>query len=99
MKAEQSNSLKLKIILQLKLNVSENKNNAHKCRIKGTVMQFEKALINDRLRASKVSWNSHFNCLWFCSNLPVKFAIFKKVAYCLTVSIVFPVYKQNFTAQ
>ena len=52
MKAEQSNSLKLKIILQLKLNVSENKN---KCRIKGTVMQIEKALINDRLRASKVS--------------------------------------------
>ena len=55
MKAEQSNSLKFKIILQLKLNVSENKNNAHKCRIKGSVMQFEKALINDRLRASKVS--------------------------------------------
>ena len=25
-------------------------------RIKGTVMQIEKALINDRLRVSKVSW-------------------------------------------
>ena len=34
-----------------------------------------------------------------CSNLPVKFAIFKKVAYFLTISIVFPVYKQNFTTQ
>ena len=38
--------------------------------------------------------------LELCSNLPVKFAIFfKKVAYFLTVSIVFSVYKQNFTAR
>ena len=31
--------------------------------IKGTVMQIEKALINDCLRVSKVSWNSHSNYL------------------------------------
>ena len=34
--------------------------------------------------------------LQFCSNLPAKFAIF--LAYLLTVSIAFSVYKQNFTA-
>ena len=57
--------------------------------IKGTVMQIDKALINDRLRVSKVSRKSRIPC----SNLPEKFAIFLKY------SIVFSVYKQNFTAK
>ena len=35
------------------------------------------------------------NCVWFCSN----FLFSLKVAYFLTVSVVFSVYKQNFTAQ
>ena len=47
---------------------------------KGTVVQIEKAI-------TKIS---HSNYLWFCSILPLKFAIF------LTISIVFSVYKQNF---
>ena len=42
---------------------------------------------------------SHSNYLQCCSNLLVKFAIFKKVACFWTVSIVFSDYKQNFTAQ
>ena len=40
------------------------------CDLKGTVMQIEKALINDHLRVSKV--------VIFESNLSVKFAIFFK---------------------
>ena len=40
-----------------------------------TVMQIEKALTNDRLRVSNVSWNFHIS------------------------TIVFAVYKQNFTTQ
>ena len=63
-------------------------------------MQIEKALINDRLRVSNVSWK-------FCIPTIVNFAVihpwnlpfFKKVAYFLTVSIAFSIYKQNFTAQ
>ena len=51
-------------------------------------MQVEKALTNDRLCVLNFSviypWNLLFS--W-------------KVAYFLTVSIVFSVYKQNFTAQ
>ena len=47
-------------------------------------MQIEKALINDRLRVSKVSW---------------RFVIFLKSSLFLTVSIVFSVYKQNSTTQ
>ena len=39
-----------------------------------------------------------FNYLSFRSNLPMKFAIFKKLVYFLTVSIVFFVYKQKFMA-
>ena len=57
-------------------------------------MQIEKALINDCLRASKVSWkfgiptiyNSAVICSW---NL----AIFVKSSLLLTVCIVFPVFK------
>ena len=39
------------------------------------------------------------NYLLFYCNLPLKFAIFLKISYFLTVSIVFSVYKQNFTAK
>ena len=42
---------------------------------------------------------SHSKYLQLCSNLPVEFTIFLKVAYFLTVSIGFADYKQNFMAQ
>ena len=59
---------------------------------KGTVMQIEKAQINGGLCVSKVSWNFTFQLLVILSrNLPVKFVIFLKVAYFLTVSIFFSV--------
>ena len=46
---------------------------------KGTVMQIEKSLKNDRLRVSKVSWKFCILTIYnFCSNIPVKFAIFLK---------------------
>ena len=64
--------------------------------IKGTVMQIEKALKNVRFRISKFS---HSNYLQFCSNLPGKFAIFLKSSLLFNSSVVFSVYKQNFTAQ
>ena len=53
--------------------------------LKGTLVQFVKALTSDRLL--KIS---HFSYLWFCSNLPAKSAIsfkrsqrFNKFFYCL----------------
>ena len=58
--------------------------------VKGTIMQIEKALINDRLGVSKVL---HSNYLQFCSGLPVKFAIF--LIHILHISV----HKQNFSAQ
>ena len=51
-------------------------------------MQIEEALINDRLRVSEVSWKFHIPTIYK-----------PKVSYFLTVSIVFSVYRQNFTAQ
>ena len=45
-------------------------------------MQIVKALVNVSLRVSKLFWK--FKLLGICSNLPVKFAIFLKVAYFLT---------------
>ena len=68
---------------------------------KGTAMKFDKALINNHLRVPKISWKFRIPTIYnFCNNLPVKFAIFLKssLPYFLTVSIVFSVYKQNFTA-
>ena len=56
---------------------------------KGTNMQIEKAPINDRLCFKSILKISPFNCLYFCSNLPVKFAILNKSSllfnslYCL----------------
>ena len=59
-------------------------------------MQIEKALMNDLLRASKVSWKSHIPTIY---NLPVKFAVFLKSSLRFIVPIIFYVYKENFTAQ
>ena len=58
-------------------------------------MQIEKALINDRLHVLKVSRKF---CIPTIYNL-VNDLSGSKVAYFLTVSIVFSVYKQNVTAQ
>ena len=77
--------------------------------IKSTVMQIEKALINDRLCVSAISKKS---CIptaiskKFCITV-FDFAVISpwnllfswKIAFILLVSIAFYVYKQNFTAQ
>ena len=58
-------------------------------------MQIEK---NDKwslTRFKSIAKISHSNYLQFCNN----FVIFYKVAFFLTVAIVFSVCKQNFTAQ
>ena len=48
-------------------------------------MQIVKALVNVSLRVSKLlNYSENSNYWEFCSNLPVKFAIFLKVAYFLT---------------
>ena len=57
-------------------------------------MQIEKALINDRLHVSKVSWK-----FWILAVYDFAVIYLQKVAYLLAVSIVFNVYKQRFTAQ
>ena len=57
--------------------------------IKETIMEIEKALINDRLSVLKVSWKLFIPTIYN----------FIVTVYNLTVSIVFSVYKQNFTAQ
>ena len=63
-------------------------------------MQIEKALINDCLQVSKVSWKFHIPTIYnFAVICPWNLLFLKKVAYFLTVSIVFSVYKQNFMAQ
>ena len=58
--------------------------------IKGIVMQI------DRLRVSKVSRKF---CIPTIHNFAVNLLFSEKVAYFLSVPIVFSVYKQNFTAQ
>ena len=68
--------------------------------LNGTVIQIEKALINDRWRVSKGSSKFRIPTIY---NLTVifswNFLSSLKVPYFLTVSVVFSVYKQNFTAQ
>ena len=63
-------------------------------------MQIEKALINDRLRVLNVSWKlcgqTNYN---FAVTCPWNFLFSENVAYILTVSKVFSVYKQNFRNQ
>ena len=67
---------------------------------KGTVMQIEKRLVNDRLRASKVSWRFPIPTIYnFALICPWNLLFSLKVLYFLTVSIIFSVYQQNFTAQ
>ena len=68
--------------------------------IKGTVMQIEKALINDRLRVSKVSWKFRIPTIYSLAVIyPWNFPFLKKVPYFLTVSIAFSAYQQTFTVQ
>ena len=63
-------------------------------------MQIEKALINDRLRVSKVSWMFFIPTVYNLAVIyPWNSLFSEKVAYFLTVSIVFSVYKQKFSAQ
>ena len=63
---------------------------------KGTVMQTEKALIKDGLRVSKVSWKFNIPTIYsFAVICPWNLLFSEKVAYFLTISIVFSVYKQN----
>ena len=63
-------------------------------------MQIEKTMINDGLPVSTVSSELVFSTI---DNLTLTFPwsllFFKKVAYFLTVSIIFSVYDQNVTAQ
>ena len=67
---------------------------------KGTVTQIERALINDRLRVSKVSWKFRIPTIQnFAVIYPWNLLFSYKIAYFLTVSIVISFYKQNFTAQ
>ena len=72
--------------------MSEKSNN----NIKGTVMQIEKALINDRLRVLKASWKF---CIRTINNFPVIYPwnlLFSwKVAYFSTVFMVFSVYSKT----
>ena len=63
-------------------------------------MQVERALINDHLRVSNVSWKFRIPTTYnFAVIYPLNLLFSSKVAYFLTVPIVFSVYKQNFTAQ
>ena len=63
-------------------------------------MQIEKALINDRSTVSKVSWKFRFPIVYNYAVIhPSNLLFSQKVAYFLTVSIVFSVYKRNFKAQ
>ena len=63
-------------------------------------MKIEKALINDCLRVSKVSWKFRIRTIYNFAVIYLWNLLFSyKVAYFLTVSTVFSVYKQNFTAQ
>ena len=68
--------------------------------LKGTVMQTEKALLNDHLHIWKVSWKFRIPIIYnFAVIDPWNLLFSYKVAYFLIVSIVFFVYKQNFMAQ
>ena len=68
--------------------------------IKGTVMQIEKPQINDRLRVWKLSWKFCLPTVYnFAVIYPLNLLFSEKVAYLSTGSIVFSVYKQNFTDQ
>ena len=58
--------------------------------LKVTLMQIEKPLINDRLCVSKISWRFRIPTIFnFAVIYPWKLLFLKKVAYFLTVYIVF----------
>ena len=61
-------------------------------------MPIEKALINDCLGVSNVSWKFHISPMYnFAVIYPWNLRFAQKVAYFLTVSSVFSVCKQSFT--
>ena len=63
-------------------------------------MQIEKELVNDRLQVWKVSWKLRIPTMYnFDVIYPWNLLFSLKVAYFFRVSIVFYVYKQNFTTQ
>ena len=63
-------------------------------------MQTEKAMINDHLLVQKVFWKFPIPTIYkFPVIHPYNLLFSENVAYFLTVSIVFSVYKQKFTAQ
>ena len=63
-------------------------------------MKIEKALINNHIRVSKVSLKLRKPTIYnFAVIYRWNLLFSQKVAYFLTVSIVFPVYKQNSTAE
>ena len=63
-------------------------------------MHIEKTLVNNRLSVSKISGKLRIpNIYNFAVICPLNLQFSEKVAYFLTVSIAFSVYKQNFTAQ
>ena len=66
--------------------------------VKGTVIQIEKSLINNRLRVSSILKISHLNYLKFCSNFLGKFDIFLKSYLQFNNFYYFSNCKQNFTA-
>ena len=67
---------------------------------KGTVTQIEKAMINDCLRISKLSWKFHIPAIYnFVVIHPWNLRFYWKKPCFLAVSIASSVYKQNFTTQ
>ena len=62
-------------------------------------MQIEKALINDRLRVTKVSWKFRIPTTYNFVVIYPYISYFFKSSLFLTVSIVFSDHKQNFMAQ
>ena len=68
--------------------------------VKNTVMQIEKAQINDRLSVLKVFQKFGIPTIYNSAVIyPWNLLFSEKVAYFLIISIVFSIYKQNFTAQ
>ena len=63
-------------------------------------MEIEKALRNDHLLVTKVSWTFRIPTIYNFAAIHLwNLLSFKKVANFFTVSIIFYVYKQIFTAQ
>ena len=77
-------------MINILISFFDEASNFCKQNIKGTVMQIEKALINDRLSVSKVSWKFRIPTIYnFAVKFAVKFATFLKSSllfnsfYCL----------------